>query len=275
MIGVNSTVIFFWTLWCAMVAFMLILVNTPIILILSLLKWHHNNHVDAYLRHLAHLTLFLWGIRTRFIRSSKIDFKKHYIYVSNHRSYLDVFIAMTGIKSNKKFLGKEEVFHWPIIGMLAKSLGHIPVHRNSDKSRALGFEKLLNTLHEHSSIFLCPEGAIFMNNKLLNTFRNGAFRAAILTNTPIVAMSIIEAGERLPPDKIRVFPGKCTTYMSEPFNTQHLSLEDLDTLRDNVEKEIFQQLEKHYPHKTYPINFNPNEYTNSVYLDTYKKDNAD
>ncbi len=263
-----------WTLWCAMVTFILILINVPVILILGLLKWHDNKRVDAYLRILGQLTLFLWGIRPRFIRSSKIDFKKHYVYVSNHRSYLDIFIAMTGIKSNKKFLGKEEVFHWPIIGILARALGHIPVRRNNEKSRALGFEKLINTLHEGRSIFLCPEGAIFMNNNLLNTFRNGAFRAAILTNTPIVAMSIIEAGERLPPEKIRIFPGKCTTYMSAPFITDHLSLENLDTLRDNVEKEIRHQLEKHYPEKTYPINFNPNDYSQSVYLDTYKKDNT-
>ena len=101
--------------------------------------------------------------------------------------------------------------------------------------------------------------------------RNGAFRIAIETKTPVVAISIINAGELFPPHKIRLRPGTCINYMSAPFETSVLTLDDVDTLRENVKEEILNNLKKHYPQGKYPIEFDPKDYTESVYLNTIKE----
>lgn len=269
---IKNTFEILWTIWCLFIAGFFLLINLPILMLFALIFGEgKNNIVDAYLRFWAKLTLIFWGIRLVIIRDKKIDANTPYIYLSNHRSYLDVFIAVAGIKKQKKFLGKAEVFQWPYIGYFARKFGHISVQRESEKARKESYQNLLKITKSDSSIFLCPEGAVYMNEKLLNEMRNGAFRIAIESKTPVVAISMINAGELFPPHKIRIRPGKCINYMSAPFETSALTLDDVDTLRESVKEEILNNLKKHYPQGKYPIEFDPKDYTESVYLNTHKE----
>jgi len=241
------------------------------LLFITILGEQESRVIDYYLRFCCRSILISWGIKMIFRNDPKLDFTKAYIYVANHRSYLDVFIAVLGIKSYKRFLGKAEVFDWPIIGFLANRLGHIPVKRQSETDREQSYQKILHVAKNNTSLFLCPEGAIFMNDKLLNEMRNGAFRVAIESSTPIVVISMINAGELFPPHKLRIRPGICINYLSAPFETEMLTLNDLDTLREQVKDEFIKNLSKHYPEGKYPIEFEPKEYKETVYLDTQNK----
>lgn len=262
----------YWTILCLISAGLIILINLPL-MVLFILIWGENESeiIDYHLRFCCRLILISWGIRIVFRKDPKVDFSKSYIYIANHRSYLDVFIAVLGIKSYKRFLGKAEVFDWPIIGFLANRLGHIPVKRQSEKDREDSFQKIMHVAKSNTSLFLCPEGAIFMNDKLLNEMRNGAFRVAIESNLPIVAISMINAGELFPPHKLRIRPGVCINYLSAPFETETLTLNDLDELREKVKAEFLDKLNKHYPEGRYPIEFDPKDYKETVYMDTQKK----
>lgn len=262
-----------WTLWCLIIALIIILINMPL-MVLFIVIWgdKENATIDYYLRFCARTILVFWGIRMVYIKDKNLDFNNPYIFISNHRSYLDVFIAILGIKHYKKFLGKAEVFDWPIIGFLANKLGHIPVKRESAEAREESFQNILNIAKSKTSLFLCPEGAIYMNDKLLNEMRNGAFRVAIESKMPIVAITMINAGELFPPHKIRIRPGRCINYMSAPFQTNSLTMDDLDFLRESVKEEILSNLLKHYPEGKYPIEFNPKNYKETVYLDTHKNE---
>jgi 1-acyl-sn-glycerol-3-phosphate acyltransferase len=261
-----------WTAWCLFVAAIIVIFNFPL-LVLFILIWgkKENAFIDYYLRLWSRIILIFWGIRMIYIKDKKLDFNRPYIFVSNHRSYLDVFIAILGIKHYKKFLGKAEVFEWPFIGCLADKLGHIPVKRESAEAREESFQNILNVAKSRTSLFLCPEGAIYMNDKLLNEMRNGAFRVAIESQMPIVAITMVNAGELFPPHKLRIRPGKCINYMSAPFETTALNMNDIDTLRESVKEEILGNLLKHYPEGKYPIEFEPKEYEETIYQGTHNK----
>ena len=262
-----------WTIWCLLIALVIVLINFPL-MVLFIIIWgeEENTTIDYYLRFCARTILVFWGIRMIYIKDKKLDFNQPYIFVSNHRSYLDVFIAVLGIKHYKKFLGKAEVFDWPLIGYLANKLGHIPVKRESAEAREESFQNILKVAKSQTSLFLCPEGAIYMNDKLLNEMRNGAFRVAIESQMPIVAITMVNAGELFPPHKLRIRPGNCINYMSAPFETTALSMKDIDTLRESVKEEILGNLLQHYPEGKYPIEFEPKEYKETVYLNTHKKE---
>lgn len=270
---IKNTLEILWTGWCLLIATFLILLNFPILVIFILIWGNKENaFIDYYLRFCSRTILVFWGIRMIYIKDKKLDFNQPYIFVCNHRSYLDVFIAILGIKHYKKFLGKAEVFDWPIIGYLANKLGHIPVKRESAQAREESYQSILRVAKSKTSLFLCPEGAIYMNNKLLNEMRNGAFRVAIESQMPMVAITMINAGELFPPHKLRIRPGRCINYMSAPFHTDHLTMKDLDQLRESVREEILSNLEKHYPSKKYPIEFKPKDFQETVYLDTLNKE---
>ena len=99
---IKNTFEILWTIWCLFIAGFFLLINLPILMLFALIFGEgKNNIVDAYLRFWAKLTLIFWGIRLVIIRDKKIDSNKPYIYLSNHRSYLDVFIAVVGIKKQK------------------------------------------------------------------------------------------------------------------------------------------------------------------------------
>ena len=255
-----------WTAWCLFIAAIIVLINFPL-MVLFIVIWgdKENAFIDYYLRFCARTILVFWGIRMVYIKDPELDFKQPYIFVSNHRSYLDVFIALLGIKHYKKFLGKAEVFDWPFIGYLANKLGHIPVKRESAEAREESYQNILKVAKSKTSLFLCPEGAIYMNDKLVNEMRNGAFRIAIESKMPIVAISMINSGELFPPHKIRIRPGRCINYMSAPFKTTTLSLDDVDTLRESVKEEILNNLMTHYPDGKYPIEFNPEHFEKTAY----------
>ncbi len=263
---IKKTIDLFWTLWCLVSGFIIILLSLPILFTLTFIyKTKKNNTLDYYIRLITNFIVFIWGIRMFFIKESEIDKNNNYVFISNHRSYLDLFIAIIGIKQHKKFLGKEEVFKWPIIGFLAKKLGHVSVKRESHEDREKSYKNLLDILKKDVSIFLCPEGAVKMNDQLINELRNGAFRMAIESKTPIIAITMVNAGELFPPDKIRIRPGKCINYISKPFETKNLNLNDVKKLREKVKKEIFNNLIQHYPEGKYPIEFNPKDYKETVY----------
>ena len=269
---IKNTFEILWTIWCLFIAGFFLLINLPILMLFTIIFVEgKNNIVDAYLRFWAKIILIFWGISLVIIRDKKIDTNTSYIYLSNHRSYLDVFIAVAGIKKQKKFLGKAEVFQWPYIGYFARKFGHVSVKRESEQARKESYQNLLKIVKSDNSIFLCPEGAVYMNDNLLNEMRNGAFRIAIESKTPLVAISMINAGELFPPDKIRIRPGKCINYMSAPFETKALTLDDLDSLRESVKEEILNNLKKYYPKGKYPIEFDPKDYVESVYLNTLKE----
>lgn len=51
----------------------------------------------------------MWGIKIEIRNKELIDAKGQYIYISNHRSYLDAFIAANVIPNFLKYLGKAEM----------------------------------------------------------------------------------------------------------------------------------------------------------------------
>ena len=261
-----------WTIWCLLSATILILISFPIVVIHVLIfNENKRKNLDIFVRVIAKIIMNLWGIKQKFIFEKKLDYNRSYLYVANHKSYLDAFIAILGIKQYKNFIGKSELFNWPIIGTLSKILGNVPVKRESSSSRKKSYEWLVEILNKQISLFICPEGAVYMNDKLINEMRNGGFRAAIESNTPIIVMSIINAGILFPSDKMRIRPGKCITYMSKPIETSNLTINDIDNLREKVKKIILNNLLKYYPNEKYPVEFNPQDYREKVYLDTLNK----
>lgn len=93
----------------------------------------------------------------------------------NHVTYLDilVLIAVTPMR----FLAKEEVRSWPVIGWIATAIGCVYVKREDKKSRAEA-KAALAKVETFPPIVLFPEGKRGPGDELL-PFRYGAFEIVI------------------------------------------------------------------------------------------------
>lgn len=238
-----------WTIWCALIFVILIFLMFPILYAGVRFGGPKTLRAMHFLPcYVAQITLFLWGIRIVQHHTVPIDKNKQFIFVGNHRSYLDALISGTVVKNYKKFIGKAEVLKWPVLGYLLEKL-YIPVQRDDKNKRAWSMEQLFVKVKDGASMVIFPEGTSNNTKDLLIRFHDGAFKLAIPTRIPIVVMTIIGAGEIWHRDLFLIKPGKLEIYWSEVIEMdEYVNLEnDLDRLRTRVQHIMLENLKLHYP----------------------------
>jgi 1-acyl-sn-glycerol-3-phosphate acyltransferase len=172
-----------------------------------------------------------------------IDPEKTYVFVANHRSFIDVPVYALAAKNTLRFLAKAELTKIPLMGFIINRL-YMSVNREDRADRSRSLEIMKQSLDQGISVFLCPEGT--RNKKLdppLLDFRDGAFRLAILTKTPLAALTLLNTGERLSPNHPLEFtPGKIHGVWDEPIDTSNMTMEDLPMLKEKVRQQMIAHL---------------------------------
>lgn len=145
------------------------------------------------------------------------NFKKgnSFIYVSNHTSFLDLPGLTLFIGKEYRPLAKKELLKLPVFGWIARGAAVI-VDRSSGESKKKSMAILKETLAHGISILLFAEGTQNRTKELLQPFKDGAFRIAMDTQTPILPMVIVGAGKLMPPGTINLKPGKVKIAVGEP-----------------------------------------------------------
>jgi len=82
--------------------------------------------------------------------------KPPFFLVSNHLSYVDIFLLYCYLKCT--FVAKKEVRHWPVIGYMMESMGIIFVDRTRRTDVKRVNENIERNLNKHQGIVLFPEG---------------------------------------------------------------------------------------------------------------------
>ena len=223
-----------WTLWCLLitVSIFLILLFPNLFLIFCLGTFGKNIFVQ-YNYYVGNVLLFLFGMRKIITGGFPIKYTKPCIYIVNHKSYLDVIIIASLIPYRIKYLGKAEVFKWPLFGFLAQHSGQIAVQREDKESRQRGYDAMKQAIADGFSIILFPEGGWknqgdsksknpydLQESKLLQDFRNGAFRLALETQVPVVPIALINAQDRFSDLTMLVKPGDVRAHIFDPIDSK-------------------------------------------------------
>ncbi len=109
------------------------------------------------------------------------------IFTANHPSTLDPIFVMSILKSTVSILLTQSVFYLPLIGLILKKSGHIPV---ADGQGNLAYQQAKDKLSKGHSILIFPEGHLSQEDGTIQPFFSGAARLAMETNTPIVPVGI-------------------------------------------------------------------------------------
>lgn len=120
--------------------------------------------------------LFFWGVackilnmRVKVVGEMAGSFKprsdgRRVIYVSNHSSWLDVLVLGKIIPAF--FIAKQEVRHWPVIGLLTHLGRTIFITRNRQEA-GQDVQEAINRLRKGYDIIFFPEGTTSKGNGLL------------------------------------------------------------------------------------------------------------
>jgi 1-acyl-sn-glycerol-3-phosphate acyltransferase len=115
-----------------------------------------------------------------------------FIVVANHSSYADIFLTPSLLKNHPHvFLGKSEILSYPVIKYYFKNY-NIPVFRGNKMKSTKTLLLSRKKIEKGWSIIIFPEGGIpdHERPKML-PFKDGAFRLAKETNTPILPITFV------------------------------------------------------------------------------------
>ncbi len=136
-------------------------------------------------QHWARLSLRILGIQLQ--KTGDAPAGGPFIFVGNHRSYLDPIVALQDIQALP--VAKAEVSSWPVIGYCAQVTGILWVKRESHSSRANTMKSMEQLLKKGYSVLVYPEGTTHIE-PVTRTFQKGAFRLAATLNVPVVPIAI-------------------------------------------------------------------------------------
>jgi len=202
--------------------------------------------------HAAHRISQLWAIvvfavffsRVKVRGRELIDRKKAYVFVSNHRSQLDIPLIARACRNTFRFLAKVELTKIPLLGYIIQNL-YLTVDRKSAQDRTRSIENMKRSLEEGISIAIYPEGTRNRTDAPLLDFRDGAFRLAIEAQVPVAVLTILDIEKvNSAGDGFSVCPGVIHAVWSPPIETKGMTLQDLPALREKARGIMIDQLTK-------------------------------
>ncbi len=201
--------------------------------------------VGVFNRWWARLLLILVGIPYHLEYRQKLNPAQQYIFCPNHFSYMD--IATLGLnKHDTVFVGKNDMKRLPLFGFMYSRL-HITVDRARLKSRYNTMVRSLQALDQGKSLVIFPEGGIVSEHSPeMGPFKDGAFRAAIEKQIPIVPVTIPFNWIILPADKFLLHWKPMKAVFHEPIDPSDYTMKELHVfkakVRGVIENELFKQL---------------------------------
>lgn len=166
-----------------------------------------------FIRLWAKIWSFLSGIRYEIHGKEHVQPNQPYIYIFNHRSFIDAPVIPIAIPQEIRAIGKKELSKVPFFGFVVSRVA-VWVDRKDAASRKASVERLLKILKNGISIVVAPEGTRNDSEQTLLPFQRGAFRISVETGIPILPMAVIGADKIMKRGSILLKPGKVKVYFS-------------------------------------------------------------
>ncbi len=224
-----------------MAGFLLLFAALPAMTVLQII----NRRIKLY-------SLCVWGAKL-WIRGSGIEVKvsgqenlekdKSYIFIANHRSYIDTTALFAYAGKRIGLIAKKEILKVPVLGRGMTFINFVAIDR-SDPQRALEtMEKVRETVDSGYSFGIFAEGTRAMPGELL-PFKKGAFHLALQTGAAIIPVAIKNTDYLMGKKTGVVNPGTMEIVLLPAIETKGLTAEkDLPELLRKTREAIAEELE--------------------------------
>lgn len=232
---------YWWSLFLA--ASMLLIIGTPTIIFC----WLVNRREWLYPWCLfgAKNWLRLSGMKIVTRGKENIDPKKSYVFICNHRSYLDTATIFYYTGQRIGVIAKKELLKVPILGYGMTYVNIMAIDRSNNQRAVETMKAATDKLNSGTSYAIFAEGTRAMPGEFL-PFKKGAFYMAIEAGVPIIPVAFKNT-DRLMGKKTGVAqPGTIEVVFMPPVSTENLSPVDADVVkvRDEVHAMIKKELYK-------------------------------
>jgi len=172
----------------------------------------------------------------------KLKTHKHFVVVSNHQSYFDIFTLICILKTAPHFLAKKELFRIPVFGQMLSLAQVLKIDRQNPEAAVATIKaNLAKGMGRPIAIF--PEGTRSPDGRF-QPFRKKGLNILIETELPMFPMAIKGTRDAMPKRRYSVRPAQIRVKMGDPFFPKSgLSDEEKDRVREDLWKSIHTFLE--------------------------------
>jgi 1-acyl-sn-glycerol-3-phosphate acyltransferase len=203
--------------WCWFVAgSMFLFCGTPAIAFLWLIDRR------MWLYPLGKLGAGLWlracGAKVKVTGLEHLEAGRSYVFVSNHRSYLDTVTLFFYAGTQMGLVAKKELLKVPVLGQGMGFVNIIAIDRRNPERARRSMEKAQEVMDQGCSFGVFAEGTRAMPSELL-PFKKGAFHLALQTNSPIIPVAIKNTDWMMGKKRGVAYPGEIEMVLLPPIET--------------------------------------------------------
>lgn len=231
---------YWWSLFVA--GALLGLLGPPILLF----SWLVNKHELVYPWALfgARNWLRLSGVRIEVKGLELLDPKQTYVFVSNHRSYLDTAAMFVFTGRRIGLLAKKELLKVPVLGVGMGFVNVMAIDRTNRESAIRTTEAAARRIQSGVSFAVFVEGTRAKPGDLL-PFKKGAFYMARQAGVPVVPVAIKNSDVLMGKGTGEARSGTIEMVFMPPVDTVGMTTdEDINRLIASVRDSIARQLSK-------------------------------
>lgn len=166
-----------------------------------------------------------------------------YVFIANHRSYMDVPVVLSTISAQFRFMANKNLFRIPFIGYHLHRAGHLAVDNANPRESLRSMTEAARVIQKNGiSILIFPEGG--RTEGELRQFKDGAAYIAIKAGVPVVPVALIGMRAILPMHSGELRGGGITLRVGEPIPTIDLRLQDRTRLSVELHEAIARLLDR-------------------------------
>ena len=149
-------------------------------------KTHHG--MRRFVAETMQLAMIVGRIRVRAEGLDRIDRKKPFLLVANHRSVIDPFLPLTLLKGTEiVYICKPEILNMPVFGRYAHIMGFPFIDRENNRAALKTILHAVDILKdEQTAVAIFPEGTRNKTDAPLLPLHAGSFSIAKRAGVPIV-----------------------------------------------------------------------------------------
>lgn len=149
------------------------------------------------------------------------------VFILNHQSTMDMFIAAKLIRKNVRGIAKKELKNVPILGQILQAGGAIFIDRKNKDKAIEAMKPAVDALKNGTSIIIFPEGTR-SKSYTLGKFKKGAFHLAMEAGVPIVPIIMTNAIDSITEGSSVFKPAAVEVKILKPIPTIDWTKEELD-----------------------------------------------
>ena len=174
------------------------------------------------------VNLLGFGVRVETRRRAALDPSAAFVFMSNHRSQLDVLAVVEALREFQlRWVAKKELTRVPVFGWALRHAGHIIIDRSNHMQAVASLRAAREQMLRGVSVIIFPEGTRAPSDEALLPFKKGGFMLALETGFPIVPIAVRGSRALLPKGAWRIRGGTIEVVVGAPIAVAGRTREEL------------------------------------------------